>query len=72
LDDAAIRETQRQEVPGRFPRGLDPQQARVPAGLEQLAILIDDEEFTVTYYPVATELELRAALQPHALDRRDC
>jgi hypothetical protein len=72
LDDTAIREPQRQEVPRRLPGGLDPQQARIPGGLEQLAILIDDEELTVTYYSVATEPELRGALQPHALDRRDC
>src|SRR5262249_15257814 len=58
VDDAAVRETQRQDVPGRFPGGLDPQQARVPGGLKQLAIVIDDEEFTVTYYPVVTELDL--------------
>src|SRR5215467_5385988 len=48
LDDAAVGETQRQEVPGRFPGGLDPQQARVPGGHQQLAIVVDDEECTVT------------------------
>src|SRR5262249_20924378 len=71
VDDAAVRETQRQQVPGRVPGGLDPQQARVPGAQQQPAIGIDDEELTITRYPVVTELDLRAALQPHALDRRD-
>src|SRR5215471_19373253 len=71
LDDATVRETQRQQVPRRFPAGLDPQQAGVPGRREQLALIIDDEELTVAGDPVAIELDLGAALQPHALDRRD-
>jgi hypothetical protein len=39
---------------------------------ESVAPDSDDQELTIAGYPVPAELDLAGALQPHALDRRDC